>query len=63
MNLLTDKGYFLIAVLIYCVSVVYSVRLWRKGFRRNDWVIYGLYWLAFLFHTGAMLTRGYSLSR
>jgi HemX protein len=63
LNLLTDKGYFLIAVLIYGVSVVYSVRLWRKGFRRNDWVIYGLYWLAFLFHTGAMLTRGYSLSR
>jgi len=61
--LLNDKGYFLVAVLIYGVSVVYSALLWRKGFRRDDWVNYGLYCVAFLFHTNALVTRGFSLSR
>jgi len=59
----TDKVYFLIAVFVYGVSVVYSTLLWRKGFRRDDWVNYGLFCLAFLFHTGALATRGFTLSR
>jgi len=60
---LTDRNYFLIAVLIYCLSAIYSVFLWRKGFRRDDRVNYALLLLAFLFHTTAMFKRGFSFNR
>lgn len=63
MNEPTDKGFFLCAVLCYGFSVVYSVLLWRKGFRRDDWVNYGIFAAGFIFHTIALATRGFSLSR
>ena len=54
---------FLIAVIIYGCSAVYSIFLWRKGFRRRDHVNYFLLLAGFLFHTRAMLLRGLSLER
>jgi hypothetical protein len=34
----TDRHFFLLAVVLYGVSTVYSVFLWRKGFRQRGWV-------------------------
>jgi len=33
----TDRNCFLLAVTFYGLSTIYSVFLWRKGFRRDDW--------------------------
>ena len=43
--------------------MIYSVFLWRKGFRRDDRVNYFLLLLGFVLHTSAMFQRGFSLSR
>jgi ABC-type uncharacterized transport system permease subunit len=56
----TDRHWFLLAVLIYGASTVYSVFLWRKGFRKDDYVNYFLLAGAFCLHTMAMLQRGFS---
>ena len=63
MNQPTDKLFFLGAVLCYGISVVYSVLLWRKGFRRDDWVNYGIFAAGFVFLTVSLGMRGFSLSR
>ena len=54
---------FWIAVIIYGGSTVYSIFLWRKGFRRHDYVNYLLLAAGMIFHTSAMLLRGLSLDR
>jgi ABC-type uncharacterized transport system permease subunit len=59
---LNGRGFFVLAVVIYGISTVYSVFLWRKGFRRDNWVIYGLLVAGFAFHTTAMIKRGLSLN-
>jgi ABC-type uncharacterized transport system permease subunit len=59
--MLTDRTCFLLAVLIYALSTVYSVFLWRKGFRRDDVVNYLLLALGFGFHTAAIIKRGFLL--
>ena len=59
----TDRRFFLLAVVVYGLSTVYSVFLWRKGFRRDDHVTYLLLLLGFALHTTAMVLRGFSLSR
>jgi len=59
----TDRHSFLLAVVLYGVSTVYSIFLWRKGFRRDDRVNYLLLLGAFAFHTFAMAQRGFSLNR
>src|SRR5258706_4117339 len=41
--------------------MVYSVFLWRKGFRQDDRVNYFLLLIAFGLHTTAMISRGFSL--
>lgn len=58
----TDRHIFLLAVVIYGLSVIYSVFLWRKGFRRDDWVNYLLLLVAFGLHTTAMMLRGFSIN-
>jgi ABC-type transport system involved in cytochrome c biogenesis permease subunit len=56
----TDRHFFLLAVAVYGVSTVYSVFLWRKGFRRDDHANYFLLLAAFGLHTIAMAKRGFS---
>jgi HemX protein len=51
------------AVIVYGLSAIYSVFLWRKGFRQGDRVNYALLFLAALFHTTAMFKRGFSFDR
>jgi HemX protein len=58
-----DKRYFLLAVVVYGISMVYSVFLWRKQFRQDNHVNYLLLLLAFGLHTTAMALRGFSLQR
>ena len=59
----SDKAYFCIAVTIYGIGMVYSLFLWRKGFRRDDWVVYSLLGSGLVFHTIAMAMRGFSLEQ
>jgi ABC-type uncharacterized transport system permease subunit len=58
-----DKYWFFGAVLMYGLSTVYSVFLWRKGFRQDDRLNYVVLLLAFGFHTVAMVQRGFSFNR
>jgi len=57
----TDRHLFLLAVMVYGVSTIYSVFLWRKGFRRDEWVNYFLLAAGVTLHTLAMLKRGLTL--
>ncbi len=43
--------------------MIYSVFLWRKGFRQDNRVNYFLLLIAAIFHTLAMFKRGFSLER
>ena len=61
MNLITDRQLFLVAVGIYGVSMLFSLFHWRKGFRQDSLVSYLLVFGAFLFQSGAMALRGFSL--
>lgn len=63
MPALADRDYFKIAVVFYGLSAIYSVFLWRKGFRQDNRVNYLLMLGAFAFHTTAMIKRGFSLER
>jgi ABC-type uncharacterized transport system permease subunit len=56
-----DRHFFLLAVIVYGVSTIYSVFLWRKGFRKDNWVNYLLLLLGFGLHTSAMVLRGFDL--
>jgi len=49
--------------MVYGASMIYSVFLWRNGFRRDNHVNYLLLLLGFGFHTTAMLLRGFRLDR
>lgn len=62
-SVFTDRFCFLLAVVLYGVSAVYSVLLWRRGFREDNRVLYGLLALGATLHTVAMFLRGFSLSR
>jgi len=50
-------------VVIYGLSAVYSVFAWRKGFREDNRNNYFLLLAAFVFHTTAMVKRGFSLQQ
>jgi ABC-type uncharacterized transport system permease subunit len=58
-----DRHFFLLAVIVYGFSMMYSVFLWRKGFRRDNRVNYVLLLLGFGLHTTAMILRGFRLDR
>ena len=49
-------------MLVYGLSSVYSVFLWRKGFRKDDRVNYFILLAAFALHTVAMVKRGLSIA-
>lgn len=57
----TDRHCFLLAVTFYGLSTLYSVFLWRKGFRRDEWVNYLLLAGGVAMHTLAMAQRGLTL--
>jgi ABC-type uncharacterized transport system permease subunit len=59
----TDRHFFLLAVSFYGLSMVYSVFLWRKGFRKDDRINYLFLLVAFGLHSIAMIKRGFSLNR
>src|ERR1700733_9671216 len=59
---LTDRHFFLLAVVFYGLSVVHSVFLWRRGFRKDDHVNFVLLLTGFALHTTAMAKRGFSLN-
>jgi ABC-type transport system involved in cytochrome c biogenesis permease subunit len=56
-----DRHLFLLAVVVYGLSMVYSMFLWRKGFRQDNKVNYLLLLAAFGLHTTAMILRGFRL--
>ena len=57
----TDRHCFLLAVTFYGLSTLYSVFLWRKGFRRDEWANYLLLAAGVALHTLAMFKRGMTL--
>ncbi|HEV7925503.1 MAG TPA: cytochrome c biogenesis protein CcsA [Verrucomicrobiae bacterium] len=57
----TDRHFFLLAVIAYGVSAVYSLFLWRKGFREHDRINYAVLLAGLLLQTKAMFMRGLSL--
>jgi ABC-type transport system involved in cytochrome c biogenesis permease subunit len=57
-----DRHFFMLAVMFYGLSMIHSVFLWRKGFRRDTHVNYLLLLCAFGFHTAAMFMRGLRLN-
>lgn len=58
-----DKYWFLLSVILYGVSSVHFLFLWRKGFRQDDRLNYLLLLVAFVCHSAAMVGRGFSLNR
>ena len=58
---LTDRHCFMLAVTFYGLATIYSVFLWRKGFRRDEWVNYSLLVAGVALHTLAMAKRGMTL--
>lgn len=59
----SDKTSFLVAVILFGISALYSIFLFRRGFREDNRITYLLLLLAFGFHTAAMLQRGFRLDR
>ena len=62
MDWFTDRHFYLLAVVVYGLSMIYSLFLWRKGFRQDNRVNYLLLLSAFGLHTTAMVKRGFSLN-
>jgi ABC-type uncharacterized transport system permease subunit len=60
---LSEKTWFGGAVILYGICALYSIFLYQKGFRRDNYINYVLLVLAFCLHTGAMVQRGFSLER
>jgi ABC-type uncharacterized transport system permease subunit len=58
-----DRHLFLLAVAFYGLSMVYSVFLWRRGFRQDNRINYCLLAAGFTFHTSALIKRGLSLQQ
>jgi ABC-type transport system involved in cytochrome c biogenesis permease subunit len=56
-----DRHFFMLAVIVYGLSMVYSVFLWRRGFRQDNRINYFLLLASFALHTTAMTLRGLSL--
>jgi ABC-type transport system involved in cytochrome c biogenesis permease subunit len=54
---------FALAVLLYGLSTIYSVFLWRRGFQQDNRVNYCLLLAGFALNVAAMLQRGLSFAR
>ena len=53
--------WFLSAVVVYGIGMLYSIFIWRRGFQKQSWVPFGLLAIAFALHTAALMSRGFSL--
>ena len=62
MDWFTDRHCFLLAVIVYGVSMIHTVFLWRKGFRKDSRTSYLLLLFGFALHTTSMVKRGMSLN-
>jgi HemX protein len=60
---LADKDYFKLAVVFYGLSAMYSVFLWRKGFREDNRFNYVLMFIGGILNTAAMVKRGFSINQ
>lgn len=60
---LADKDYFKLAVVFYGLSSMYSVFVWRKGFREDNRFNYLLMLVGGIFNTLAMFHRGFRLNQ
>ena len=61
--MLPERLWFLSAVIIYGLGLLYSIFIWRRGFQYNNWTSYALIFIAFIMHTMALTTRGVSLQQ
>ena len=43
--------------------MIFSLLLWRRGFQKHDWIVYGVITLGVVLHTIAVLKRGYDQGR
>jgi ABC-type transport system involved in cytochrome c biogenesis permease subunit len=59
----SDRTSFLVAVLLYGISSVHTIFLFRKGFREDTRTSYMLLLCGFIFHTLAMFQRGFTYNR
>jgi len=48
---------------MFAISTAYSIFLWRRGFRRDEWVNFILLALALICQTVAMFQRGFSMKQ
>jgi ABC-type uncharacterized transport system permease subunit len=60
---LSDRAWFVLAVIAYGVASGHAFFLWRDGFRQDNRVQYALLLFACGLQTSAMLERGFSLSK
>ena len=58
-----ERLWFLAAVIIYGIGLLYSIFVWRRGFQKNNWTSYILVSIAFIAHTLALTHRGFSLKQ
>ena len=63
MSWFTDRHCFAAAVVFYGISAAYSIFLLRKDIRQHNRLNYFALLTAFVFHTWAMLMRGFNLDR
>lgn len=63
MSGVSDRHWFLGAVLLYGVATLFGVLVWRNGFRRDDRALYAMLWAGFALHTLALVARGVSFAR
>jgi ABC-type uncharacterized transport system permease subunit len=60
---MTDRDWFLLAVIFYGAAAIYSIFVFRKGFRKDNWINYTLIAAGLACHMAAMVTRGLDFKR
>jgi HemX protein len=60
---ITDRQFFALAVVLYGLSTVYSIFLWRRGFQQDNRLNYVLLLTGCCFNMLAMVQRGLSFAR
>lgn len=58
MSWLTDRNYFLCAVIFYGIGMLHSIFVWKEGFRHHDRITWGLLLAGFVCNSRAMFLRG-----